>query len=393
MKDALSRRNFLGAAAGATLPMMLTTAGLRAAPLLSGPAPAYSPDASLQKVKVGFIGVGGRGNALLGDVLKSQQAELVAICDIRPEAVEMAKLRCVGMSPKGYANYLDLLADDAVEAVVIATPVDLHRDMAIAAVNADKHVYCEKPLGVNAAEAEAVHAAASRSPRVFQVGFQWVYNRNFRAAVEAIHDNAIGGVRFVNFARHGGDLPRDKGKDWLFQRRRSGDIIVEQAVHEMNILCWMLKNAPTRATGFGGTNLYINEPAGRTIMDHYSLSYEFPGPVHANYSHLYYAGAKGTMFIHAFGSEGVVDVMGGQIFLPDGATTPEPRESSLTDEDTFNGFLAFFDKIRNGGKAEASSLKGLLATRMAILGRTAIYEGRPVTWGELDDPKTYTVAL
>ncbi len=381
MTESLSRRNFLGAMGAASIPMLWNPAALKAAPLVADPQFKFAFDPNARKVKTGIIGVGGRGTSLLREVLKAGQAEMVAICDIDPEALARATALCAGMSPKGYDDYKNLLADKNVEAVIIATPVDLHCDMAVHACEADKHIYCEKPLGLNAKEAEKVYAATQKLNKTFQVGFQWIYNSNFRAAIEAVHAGLIGDVKFIHAQRHGGDLPHKKS--WLFEADRSGDIIVEQAVHEMNIFCWGLKSQPVRACGLGGTNVYVNVPPGRTIMDHYSMTYEFPGPVHLSYSHLYYAHPQlAKTHIWFFGTKGAVDVMGGEIYLNEGEA-PAPREMKLTGEDTYNALVSFMNDVRSGGKPDASAERGLLATKMAVLGRNAIREEKVVYWDKL----------
>ncbi|MBI1785233.1 Gfo/Idh/MocA family oxidoreductase, partial [Candidatus Sumerlaeota bacterium] len=254
-------------------------------------------------------------------------------------------------------------------------------EMAVAACAADKNIYCEKPFGLCAKDADAIYKAASNLKKAFQVGFQWVYNQNFRAAIEAVHAGLIGDVRFIHAQRHGGDLPHKKS--WLFDRDRSGDIIVEQAVHEMNIICWGLKSHPERACGLGGTNVYINDPPGRKIMDHYSVTYEFPGPVRVSYSHLYYAHpALAKTHIWFFGTKGAVDVMEGQIYLNEGQA-PAPKAMNLTGEDTYNALVSFFNDVRTGGKPAASAEKGLIATKMSVLGRTAIQKEKVVSWKQI----------
>lgn len=390
MDQGFSRRRFLTTAAAAT-PLAFSSLKLFASPLVANPDFKFTFDPKAQKLKTGFIGVGGRGTGLLREMLSAGQVEIVAISDLIPERADNAKKLCEGMSPKLYPNYQDLLASSDVEAVVIATPVDEHKVMALDAIKANKHIYCEKPLGIDAQEAETMYAAAKDYAKVFQVGFQWVYNPQFRSAVEAIHEGVIGEPRYIHAIRHGGDLPRFKGKHWLFDRKRSGDIIVEQAVHELNIMCWGLKAAPTRAAGMGGTNVYVNEPEGRSIMDHYSLSFEFPA-AHVSYSHLYYAGGLGSSHIHFYGSKGAVSVMDGKVYLPEGQKV-QPREVKLTQNDTYNALVSFVEDVRNGRKADASAEKGLIATKMGALGRAAIYENRPVTWEELNHPEKFTVKL
>ncbi len=377
-----TRRKFLAtAASAASIPLLWNPARLHAAPLVADPEFQFALPTGFRPVRVGMIGVGGRGTALLNEILKSKRAEVVGICDIDPEAIKRATARCEGMNPKGHASYHDLLSRTDVEAVVIATPVDLHCVMAVDTCAANKHVYCEKPMGLSAKEADRIQNAAKKSDKVFQVGFQWVYNANFRSAIEAVHDGVIGDVKFIHAQRHGGDLPHKKS--WLFEAKRSGDIIVEQAVHEMNIFCWGLKSHPEKANGLGGNNFYVNVPEGRTIMDNYSLSMEFPGPCTLSYSHLYYAQDPiSKTHIWFYGTKGAVDVMEGMIYMAD-KSVPAPRTMKLTKEDTYNAIVAFFEKVRSGGQADAGIEKGVIATKTSVLGRTAIYNQKTVKWNQI----------
>lgn len=381
--DSVSRRKFMAGAFGAAAaPLLLEPFKVAAERLVADSDFKAEPKAPSARIKTGFIGVGGRGTTLLKTLLRNQQAELVAICDIRPEAIDAATRLCVGMSPKGYANYHDLLAQNNVEAVFIATPVDLHAEMAEAVVAANKHLYCEKPMGADVKQAMRTLKAAESSKKVFQVGFQWVYNSNFLAAINAVHEGQIGEVRFAHAQRHGaGDVPEDK--PWLMDKVRSGDIIVEQAVHEMNVFCWGLKDHPVEAWGTGGINYYVNIPPGRTVMDNYSLSLLYPNDVRVAYSHMFFAPKPlDNTHIFFFGTKGAVDVMKGEIYLTDGKK-PEPKPMKLTDDDTYNAILSFCDKVMNGGKPDADAHKGINATMTSILGRTAIYKKEPVTWNKI----------
>ena len=385
MTKSISRRQFIGSAAGAAAaPLAMNLGNLSAAPLVADPDFSFDPRKPDSPVRVGIIGVGGRGSSLLGEVLKTKQAEVVAICDIRPDQVSKAQARCRPMQPKGHEDYRDLLAQENLDAIVLATPVYLHMEMALDILASGRHLYCEKPLGLDASQAERVYQAAKRSEKVFQVGFQWHYNANFKAAVDAVHEGLIGDVRFIHAQRHtSGDLPRG-WEGWYMDRERSGDIIVEQAIHEMNVFCWAMKAHPIKAWGSGGINYYVENPPGRTVMDHYSLTLEFPNDCRLSYSHMFYATPPlARSHIHIFGTKGAVDVMGGKIYLRDESATPPAREMKLTSADTYNALYSFLDKVVNGGQVDAGPQGALWATKTSVLGRTAIYKETPVRWEDI----------
>src|ERR1051325_9194220 len=115
------------------------------------------------KVKTAMIGVGGRGSYLLTGVLEQPDAEVVALCDIKPDRLDKAATTARRDNPKTYTDWRQILDRKDVEAVYIATPPYLHSEMAVAALKSGKNVYCEKPIGVTPAQVKAVVEAARAS--------------------------------------------------------------------------------------------------------------------------------------------------------------------------------------------------------------------------------------
>src|SRR5579863_1601357 len=154
---------------------------------LAAPALLSAQSPSLKSVndtvRVGFIGVGNRGSFLLRHMLTVPGIKVVAICDLDPARLTAAidSATAAGHSPEGYAEYRKLLERNDIDAVVIATPVDLHKGMAIAALEVGKNVYCEKPMAVTPEDCRQVVNAASSAKGIFQAGFQLRHDPN-RAA-------------------------------------------------------------------------------------------------------------------------------------------------------------------------------------------------------------------
>ena len=113
-------------------------------------------------VRVGFIGVGNRGSLLLRNMLKVPGVKVVAICDIDPATLKAAidAATAAGHSPDAYAEYRKLFDRKDIDAIVIATPADFHKEMAIASLEVGKHVYCEKPMAVTPEDCRQVTNAA-----------------------------------------------------------------------------------------------------------------------------------------------------------------------------------------------------------------------------------------
>ena len=377
-KTRTTRRHFLGAAGVAAGGSILAGLPSRSARGAAGPN---------DFLRLGFIGVGGRGTTLLRHVLNSisvSTLQVAAICDIDPTARAAAVEKCGAMKPAAIQDYRELLGRKDVDAVIIATPIYLHAEHATAALQAGKHCYCEKPLGPVAKDAQAIYDAVKKSGKKFQVGFQWRYHNGFLALAEAVQGGAIGKVNFVTALRHVSGYPTS---GWYVDRNLSGDLIVEQAVHEMNVFCWVLKAHPIRAVGIGGINALKEVPPGRTILDHYSVTYEFPEDITLEYTHCIYT-PQGFGGLHQtfFGSQGRGARLDDTLKLTvtkDGKplTTQIPVPA---DQDATEIALQSFAKcIREDKEPLANVDAGRNATLMAILGRTAIHERRAVEWKEI----------
>lgn len=151
----------------------------------------------------------------------------MALCDIKPDRLDKAATTATAHKPATYRDYHQLLERKDIDAVVIATPCDLHVEMAIAALKAGKHVYCEKPAGINPASIQQLLDVARSSDRVFQIGQQMRSISRLRRTIEKVHEGVIGDVIMVKAQRHAAaDLPHDSSSnDWFFDAKRSGVVI------------------------------------------------------------------------------------------------------------------------------------------------------------------------
>ena len=267
----LSRRSFL-AAPGA----------------MAAPAVLHGRAAS-DALRLAFVGTGNRGSFLLQQALRVPGIQVIAVCDILEErAARAAKaVADAGGSARQWSDFRKMLdGQKDVEAVVLATPDWTHKEFDIAILEAGKHLYAEKPLALTVQDCKAVVQAAKRAKGIFQVGFQLRHDPNRNAAEKFIHSGGIGKVLMCHGTRHTIDLPR--GIPWYFDKTKCGDIMVDQGIHILDLFTWAIGSHPVRAMGSGGTNLFLNEPPGRTVMDNYSLILEYPGGERVNFSHHYF---------------------------------------------------------------------------------------------------------
>jgi myo-inositol 2-dehydrogenase/D-chiro-inositol 1-dehydrogenase len=354
--------------------------------LSTAAAPVFLPSQSPNDlIRVGMIGVGNRGSFLLQQVLKFPNVKVVAICDIDPAALQRAGRLAAGHAPDLMTDFRKLLDRKDIDAVFIATPVDLHKEMAVAALEVGKHIYCEKPMARTPEECRQVVNAAKTAKGIFQQGFQLRHDPYRAASVKFIHSGGIGKVLFLQAYRHTGDLPRQTG--WYFDARRSGDNIVEQACHIIDIYNWVMQTHPLRAYGSGGINLYKDEPPGRTTMDHYAVIYEFPGDVRFSFSHIYFdpPGFTGIQE-RVFCSEAAIELPKGLVYSRTQKGAPHKIEVPGEGEDmNYRSVAAFFDHARNRKQPDLNNAESArISTLTAIMGRTSIYEKRVVQWPEVD---------
>ncbi len=212
-------------------------------------ASAARAGAAEEEVGAGFIGTGNRGSYLLRTVLDEPGAKVVAVCDIKPDRLDKAATMAVRDKPATFADYRRLLERKDVQAVFIASPCDLHVEMAIAALKAGKHVYCEKPLGITPESIAEFLRVARSAKTVFQIGQQMRSEARLKQVIAKIHEGVQGKVIMVKAQRHAGDdLDHDgPSADWFFNAKRSGDVIVEMVVHNLDVCNWAIGSLPERA--------------------------------------------------------------------------------------------------------------------------------------------------
>src|SRR5947207_3310441 len=155
---------------------------------LLGSAAAVVSAQPASPVSTAMIGIGNRGGFLLRAVLAQPNAKVLALCDIKPDRLDKAASAAARDNPATYSDWRKIIDRKDVDAVFIATPPYLHSEMAIAAIKAGKHVYCEKPLGVTAAQVRALLDAAKGGKKVFVAGQQLRSQKQLGEAVRKIRD-------------------------------------------------------------------------------------------------------------------------------------------------------------------------------------------------------------
>ena len=194
---ALTRRSFLRTTAGATLAASIVPDLATGAALGSNGRPAPSG-----RITLGVIGCGPQGQGDMSNFLRLNDCQVVAVCDVKSEQLEQARsavnARYQNQDCRAYKDFRELVQRPDIDACLIATPDHWHVLAALAAVNAGKDVYVEKPLAVSLAEAQALRTALRRNKKVFQFGTQQRSGRLFRLACELARNQAIGKLQHIN---------------------------------------------------------------------------------------------------------------------------------------------------------------------------------------------------
>jgi len=337
------------------------------------------------KVRFGLIGAGNRGSYDASIAHADPRAEVTALCDLFDDRIEQAiqRIRIQG-KPAIYKDYQKLLASD-VDAVIIATPPYQHPEQLEAAVQARKHVFCEKPMGVDVEGCKRVIAAGRRADptKCISVGFQQRYAPVYLEAYRRIAEGQIGEVVNARAFWIGGDPfkrvpyadPKiEKLRNWFCYRDYSGDFIVEQDCHNFDVLFWFLGNLPIRAVGYAGRKVRTD----MEILDHLTLSFEFPNGIHVNYEANQISPPGFSRIGEEFtGRKGVIATSRARLVHTRGPKDVEEVPSKR--EITFDAIEQFISRILSGD-VENVAERSALSTLIAILGRTALYTGREATW-------------
>ncbi len=277
----LNRRQFLKGGSFATMMMMMGGIPLNAAEAAADGATSYTGEAT--PVNVGVIGCGPWARELLKTLSTLPSGPVMAVCDTYPAMLRRAAT--LAPNAQKYEDYKQLLADKNVQAVVVATPTHLHKDIVIEALKAGKHVYCEAPMASSIEDARAIAKAAREAFQLnFQVGLQSRADRQIYYLANFIRSGVLGKplkARQQFHKKQSWRLPspnpeRESEINWRLDRALSLGLVGELGVHQIDIGSWYLNAQPLSATGFGSL---VQWKDGRDVPDNVFVVLEYPGGV------------------------------------------------------------------------------------------------------------------
>jgi predicted dehydrogenase len=302
-----------------------------------------------ERVRLGFIGLGNRGDQVLDGFLPHKDAEVVAVCDIYQTYVDFAAQKA-GTNPKGYKDYREILDRKDIDAVVISTPDHWHALQTIHACEAGKDVYVEKPLSLCVVEGRKMVEAARKHNRVTQVGIHRRSSAFCKEAAEIVRRGEIGQVTVARAFHIQNEWPKGIGSppneeppaglDWdawlgpapkvpynknrTFYRFRwfydySGGQLTNFGVHYLDMIHWALgQDAPLAVTAMGGKFVLADN---REVPDTLEVLWTYPGntlvtfsqfnatapPASTRRTEIEFRGTKGTLYVFSNGYEVVPD--------------------------------------------------------------------------------------
>jgi len=356
-----SRREFIGMSSLAGLGLALSSA-----PLVARPSTALFEPFSTSKVyKMGIIGCGNRSKAIIDALNNVPEIEISALCDIVPHKMgQRAQLIKTGDKPKFVNSLVELLKMNELDVIGVITPNDTHRDIVIAALEAGKHVWCEKPLAMTVAECNDIIGAVERTRKLLQIGNQRRHSGEYKALVEAIRTKPVGKILQSNLYDFRGDWRVPDADEypagvqyWRLNQKRSGGVVYEMGAHIIDVNNWVFDSEPVSVCSLQGVNNFSLRK--RDSSDHSGVLVYYANGALMNYGgNVYNYGS--TALDTFFGVNATLQMGGGKLSIkygfpagfPKPKDLPEPEQISLVGKngegDGVVEQLRYFAKVMDG---------------------------------------------
>jgi len=405
--DQITRREFIdyGALAGTLL--LGCSSKKKYAATSFPPLLDQAPDGP--ELKAGLIGCGGRGTGAVMNFLDAgPNLTITALADLFPDRLEYTRNKIQNQTgikvPQeqcflGFDAYQKLIDTD-VDVVLLATPPHFRPEHFKAAVKARKHVFMEKPMAVDPVGVRSIITTSKQAEKMglcVTTGTQRRHGRDYVETYKRVADGAIGDIVSVTLVRNQGSLwyrkPRPEWsemesmiRDWVNWRWLSGDHIVEQHVHRIDIIHWFTGKIPVRANGYGGRHRRVTGDQ----FDFFSIDYIYDNNLHAHCATRQINGCSNRIEIHMQGTKGYTNC-NNKIYSLDGDVLwqyPYPQDDSgksslqLKVNPYLQEHIDLVTNIRNNNPVVWAETTAL-STMIAIMGRESAYTGKEVTWDEI----------
>ena len=391
-----SRRDFI--ITGSSLVAGGVTTGLVGGQLnLARAAHPYGQD----EIKIGLVGCGGRGTGAAVQALNttSGPVKIVAMGDVFADRLQ-SSYRTINSQhadkcdvPEerrfiGLDSYKQVLDSDA-DLVILATPPGFRPMHFEAAVEAGKHIFMEKPVAVDGPGVRRVLAAneiAKKKNLAVAVGLQRHHEVAYRETISRLQDGAIGDIVFARAYWNGGGVwvrPRQpqqteleyQMRNWYYFNWLCGDHIVEQHIHNLDVINWLKDGFPVKAQAQGGREVRKGKDYGQ-IFDHHSVEYTYADGTILLSQCRHIKNCCNSVSEHAHGTKGSSNISGASIFNLAGEKTFQSNGKRGGHQEEHHDL---FRDLRNGVIPNEAEY-GAKSTMTSILGRMASYTGAEISW-------------
>ncbi|MDZ7638916.1 MAG: Gfo/Idh/MocA family oxidoreductase [Bryobacterales bacterium] len=373
-------------------------------------------------IRVGLLGCGGRGTVVATSMVENAGARVTALGDLFEDQIPKAAAHFNGLLEKRGQGRIDaaqmfsgisaperIVASKEVDAIIIATPPYFHPEHLDLVVRAGKHAYCEKPVAVDVPGTKRVLEIGKRAEGKLslEVGFQIRKAPPFAELVRRIHEGAIGEITsgqayyycpFLDVVRPGIPMRQARLRHWMYDRALSGDIIVEQNIHAIDICNWVLKGRPVSAVGHGTRN---GRPDNGNCYGQCAVTFTYPNNVIVSFSSKQVGKGGFDVNERFFGTLGNSQSPYSGTLGIDGDNpwtwkSPEaPAGGEFSQSGAFSDNLAQADSEKHksfiesivSGQFHNQAALGVESSLSAMLGRMAMDTGKEVTWDELNRSK------
>jgi predicted dehydrogenase len=396
IKGGMSRRDFIK-----------TTSAVSLAAALSQVGPVFA--SGTDKIQVGLIGCGGRGTgAAIDCVHSSANVVITALGDLFQDCWENSLKRLQEKLPReslavspdtcfsGFDAYKKVLVTD-IDMVILATPPHFRPIHLKAVVEAGKHIFMEKPVAVDPLGVRSVIKSseiAKQKDLAIVAGTQRRHQNHYLEITKRVHSDAIGEIvagqcywnmgalwlrraydNWINYQSGEWSDMEWQIRNWLFLTWQSGDHIVEQHVHNLDVINWMIGSPPIKCAGMGGRQVRTGQEFGN-IFDHFAVEYEYPNGARVMSMCRQTPGCTDNVSERVIGTKGFAYTDGANGYIKGANPFTIDKESPNPYVQEHADLIASIRKGEplNEGKRVAES------TLTAIMGRMSAYTGRALSW-------------
>ena len=387
-RQEITRRKFIAGASAAAFTFNVLVPGL-----------ARGAEAN-SKISLGLIGCGGRGRWIADLFEKNGGYKVAAVADYFQDRADeagdkfkvAANHRYAGLS--GYRRLLE----QKLDAVAIESPPYFHPEHAAAAVEAGKHVYVAKPIAVDVPGCLSIGesgAKATGKKLCFLVDFQTRAHPAYQETVKRVHKGDIGRIVSVEanyqtstmFANLDAQLranpnnPETRLRLWSLDKVLSGDVITEQNIHALDVVSWFLDAEPIRAYGTGGR---AREFIEGSCWDHFAVIFYYPKDVTVSFCSKQVGLGYDDILCRVYGMKGYADThYFGKVTLRSDEEVYNGEMNNLFTDGVVRNIATFRDNITKADCSNPTVAPSVRSNLTTILGRTAAYRQREVTWAEI----------